>query len=63
VSIWGDNDLSATGQQAAYTLARRMHQRGIDFSVHIPPDQGTDWADGLENTSTPEGFGLRKAAD
>ena len=68
VSIWGDNDLSATGQQAAYTLARRMYQRGIDFSVHIPTDPGTDWADGLEkkrmaDTPQPEGFGLRKAAD
>lgn len=48
VSIWGDHDLSATGQQASYTLARRLHQRGIAFSVHIPAAPGTDWADGLE---------------
>lgn len=43
--IMGDNDVSFTGQEAAYWLAKTVSQNGIECRVHIPDDPGTDWAD------------------
>ena len=47
VTVFGDADDSYTGQAAAYTLARRIKQRGIDVVVKLPPALGWDWNDFL----------------
>ena len=46
--VFADNDKNFTGQQAAYTLARRCELSGIRCDVVIPPTAGTDWADEIE---------------
>jgi len=48
VVVFGDNDLNAVGQAAAYALAER-HNRNIAAEVKIPPDPGTDWNDVLQH--------------
>jgi putative DNA primase/helicase len=45
--VFGDNDLSYTGQEAAFALARRVVSGGIAATVHIPPAVKTDWLDVL----------------
>lgn len=45
LNIYADNDSSFTGQQAAYTLAKRCN--GIKVNVLIPTNEDTDWADYL----------------
>ena len=40
VLILGDNDASFTGQEATYTLAKRLHAAGISVEVKIPPRVG-----------------------
>ncbi len=48
VVIFGDNDLSFTGQAKAYELANRLAVRnGIEVVVEIPTVAGTDWNDVL----------------
>jgi putative DNA primase/helicase len=45
VVVYGDNDLSFTGQAAAYSTARRLRQLGLGVEVRIPEQAGWDWAD------------------
>lgn len=45
VIVCADNDLSFTGQEAAYSLARRLTLKGLKASVRVPEQAGTDWAD------------------
>jgi putative DNA primase/helicase len=48
VLIFADNDMSYTGQAAAFTLARRLHLANIVVEVLVPDQPGSDWA---ENTN------------
>ena len=52
VTVFGDNDISHTGQAAAFALAKRMHNAGITAEVRIPDLPGTDWADPQLDFST-----------
>ena len=45
VAIFGDNDLTGTGQAAAWSLAKRLIANGVDTTVRIPDEPGTDWCD------------------
>jgi putative DNA primase/helicase len=45
LAVFGDNDTSHTGQAAAFSLAKRMHNADVTAEVHIPTCPGTDWAD------------------
>ena len=47
VVIFGDNDISCEGQEAAYSLGRRLN-RSIVAQVSIPDAPGTDWNDVLQ---------------
>ena len=49
VIVFGDNDLSGTGQAAAWSLAKRLIASGIAVEVKIPDELGTDWND-IANT-------------
>lgn len=48
IAVFGDNDLSYTGQMAAYKLAHKLKTKGYTVSVHIPDIVG-DWNDVLVN--------------
>lgn len=45
VIVFGDNDISGTGQAAAWALAKRLIADGVDTDVRLPERAGTDWAD------------------
>jgi putative DNA primase/helicase len=46
VTVFGDNDLSFTGQAAAYRLANRLVSiNGLRVDVEIPDYPGHDWND------------------
>lgn len=45
IIVFGDNDESFTGQQAAFTLAHRLRSQGLAARVEIPATSGTDWND------------------
>jgi hypothetical protein len=48
IVVFGDNDLSFTGQAKAYELAHRLTvKNGLDVDVEIPTAPGTDWNDVL----------------
>ena len=50
VNIFADNDFSFVGQQAAYTLAAKLKRDGLGVVVHVPYEDGTDFADEAENS-------------
>ncbi len=43
VLIFSDNDLNFTGQRAAYNLAHRLYNEGINVKVEVPIHAGTDF--------------------
>lgn len=45
VVVFGDNDLSFTGQAAAYALAKRLRREKREVEVRIPTQPGWDWND------------------
>lgn len=46
ITIFGDNDVSYSGQMAAYGLAYHLKQQGFDVvEVRIPDRSGWDWND------------------
>lgn len=45
--VFGDNDLSCTGQEAAFALARKVIAKGRKADVKIPEAEGWDWNDVL----------------
>lgn len=45
VLIAADHDASFTGQEAAYSLARRLVRDGIAVEIQMPDAPGKDWAD------------------
>lgn len=47
VVVFGDSDLTYTGQAAAYALANRLSCNGVSVRVELP-DQGQDWNDVLQ---------------
>ena len=48
IVVFGDNDLSFTGQAKAYELAQRLSvKRCLEVDVEIPTAPGTDWNDVL----------------
>lgn len=47
VRIFGDNDLSGTGQAAAWSLAKRLRLKGLTAKVELPSLDGDDWNDVL----------------
>lgn len=47
ISIFGDNDRSFTGHNAAYSLAKKLIRKGYDVTVHFPKQIGDDWNDHL----------------
>lgn len=53
VIIVGDNDRSFRGQAAAYTLGHRMYSRKKAVTVVLPPQQGTDFLDMVNNGGDP----------
>ena len=47
--VFGDNDATFTGQQAAYTLAKRLVlKHKLSVHVRIPEGVGQDWADEIQ---------------
>jgi len=51
ISIYGDNDESYTGQEAAFELGKRLKREGREVEVLIPEQPGTDFADMFNATS------------
>ena len=47
IRVFGDNDISYTGQKAAYTLAARVVGQGLAADVTFPSEQGSDFADNM----------------
>ncbi|MEK7220973.1 MAG: toprim domain-containing protein, partial [candidate division NC10 bacterium] len=68
VEIWADHDQSGRGQQAAEVRAAGCILSGLDVWVMIPPKEGTDWLDvlneeGPEAPGSSPGQALRRARD
>ena len=45
VIVYGDNDVSFVGQEAAFKLASRLIKKGYSCEVKIPKKAGWDWLD------------------
>jgi putative DNA primase/helicase len=45
IIVFGDNDSSFTGQEAAWSLARRLKLQDYHVDVRIPELPDTDWND------------------
>lgn len=54
VVIFGDNDRSLTGQEAAYALGHRLVRQGLTVEMQIPPTVDTDWCDVFANMPREE---------
>lgn len=52
IVIFADNDDTFTGQKSAYALAYKLHRKGYQVSVEIPPCSGMDWLDVLLESRT-----------
>lgn len=48
VLIFGDNDRSFAGQNAAYALGYRLVTQGYTVEVRVPDEPGSDWNDVLQ---------------
>jgi putative DNA primase/helicase len=64
IIVFGDNDASYAGQNAAYSLAYRLRRDGLNVEVRIPDDAGDDWNDVLltDKGMTCSKFEREKAA-
>jgi putative DNA primase/helicase len=54
VVIFGDNDTSATGQAASWSLCKRLRREGYEVTVHLPPFEGEDWNDAYLRETRPQ---------
>jgi putative DNA primase/helicase len=45
--VFADNDENYVGQEAAFSLAKRLSLKQMKVLVHVPPQPGTDWLDVL----------------
>jgi putative DNA primase/helicase len=47
VIVFADNDVSGTGQAAAWGLAKRLIAARVKVELRLPDRIGSDWADYL----------------
>jgi putative DNA primase/helicase len=52
IVIFADNDVSYTGQAAAFGLAKRLRSKGLTVEVEIPTQPDTDWNNVLSKMET-----------
>ncbi len=60
VKVWADHDASGVGQQAAASLAARLHAKGKRVLMMVPPREGEDWLDVL-NEAGPDALRAAQA--
>lgn len=53
VFVFGDNDKSLAGQNAAYALGYRLKTENFQVEMRFPEDAGTDWNDELAGSMAP----------
>jgi putative DNA primase/helicase len=47
IVIWADRDENGAGQRSAEILQKKLEATGIQVSIRLPPGNGTDWLDVL----------------